>query len=191
MENLRDEFPPEYIETLPALPVGEAAIMGLSGFDDDIQRVYDDAALLDKLENERQFLDAAMETLCEGWEFEDDEAEHFRVGFALTYAAIANEAELHEIELDDIDETVLDAVTGNILLTQSGGMEYMQRSLENLESINSSLTDGWIDYLEANRIESGDPNGNAFIIGGIMAHDLLCEYANRTVLLETYHSSVN
>src|SRR4051812_2024300 len=126
MENLREGLPPYRLDILPVLPVSEEAVMGVGGLSHIDERVYDEDAMLNELAAEHRGLEAAMEVLCDDWEFDGDESEYFRNGYAYTYKAIANQAELFGEELEDIDDCVYDAVIGNIQLSENGGFGYIR-----------------------------------------------------------------
>jgi len=188
MRELRPED--DDIAILPVVPVSEVAVLGLVGYNKAYQRVYDSERYLGKLSSEQVNLYIAMEAMSEEWGLEGAEAELFELGFALTYTAIANQAELIDTSVDDINVAAYDALSARIESSDWGGYAYVKDSFEHLAQFNESLVHEWLLYLHTHNIPP-EGDGTSFIMGGIMAHDLIREQLNQDEILTVYASSVN
>lgn len=143
------------------------------------------------LENIDPQMYETMLELIEGWGFDESDGEAFCRGFSLTYTALAFQAELVDQTLPTLEEPIAEGFIGNLIMLQNDTNAYCQDAAVFLSKHNYNLVSVWEDYVGEHRTEMTDDERFSFVIGGIMAHDILRDQINASHMLLTYQSSEN
>ncbi|MGI9027793.1 MAG: hypothetical protein ACR2FM_03045 [Candidatus Saccharimonadales bacterium] len=147
--------------------------------------------LKEKLEiNDPQLFDT-MKNLIEGWGLDEEEASAFTAGFLISYTALSFETELLDVNLPELEEAIADGFLAKLEILQDSGDSYCKKQVSFLADNNPHLIDVWEDYYMSAGTHMSSKEKFSFIIGGVMAHDILREQVNASQLVERYGMSVN
>jgi len=206
MPEIYRQYQPESEEVLSVLLVNAHATHGLLGYDANYDHRYSEEKCVETLQEDAFELYEAVTNFGDGFAYEGEEKRFYRYGAALTYCAIANQAEMLNVtygcnvQLPDVSDNAIDVVEARLVMNALQGSEnYLDLNLRTLRNQNRELMQMAFDYLIDNglviNLADGtcvpDDTGDAFLVGLVIAHDLLREECNGQNTLLAYAESVD
>lgn len=198
---MRESYIVNAREILEALVISNEAGSGIHAHMIAIQQGYLPADTMQRdLESKDSQLFATMEDLVDGWALDEEEAEAFREGFAFTFMLLSFESELLErdtdpetrdIELPKLSEPIAEGFLINLQMLPNEGGAYCQKAAEFLADHNYHLIDAWAEYRDFHAPGMTEEEKFTFLLGGVMAHDIIRDQVNATQIIEQYSASVN
>jgi hypothetical protein len=183
--------------------VNAQATHGLLGYDANYDHSYSEEKCVETLQGDAFELYEAVTRF--GSAYQGEEKRFYKYGAALTYCAIANQAEMLNVtygcnvQLPDVSDNAIRIVQARLLMNALQGENYLDLNLRTLRNQNRELMQMAFDYLIDNELVINladgtcvpDDTGDAFLIGLVIAHDLLREECNAQNTLLTYAESVD
>lgn len=166
------------------------SLMAYDTLENEDESIFITQLTVDEMQDEDPQLYEGLQMLLEGWELSRTEKEAFSEGFVYTFNLVRIESRANRTEVPELSGYIaLGFITK--LGIDSNSSEYFHKSLEQINEQNEFLVQAWQKYVDMKKNEYDDDSVGAFILGGVMAHDLLRDQVNVRDIIKDFGSLVN